>query len=161
MNLEVKLYTALLKGSIRSCSRIEEAAENLLVSPRSLTRALRKAGTTYVEIITHFRVGKAKALLTNTQKPIEKISVLVGFRSRRSLERIFTKVVGISASKYRDKSREATLKKVTDRFVVERLKKTVPEPVVKTGAQKIAKLDLGTPGFKSAADAKRRANYFR
>lgn len=58
-------------------------------------------GCGIAEHIRHLRIEKAKTLLKETDKPITRISDLVGFADYNYFCRVFKREVGLPAKKYR------------------------------------------------------------
>lgn len=63
----------------------------------------------FVEYLTNFRLEKAKFLLINTNKTIPDISFSVGIQDQYYFNKVFKKVMGVSASEYRTQNRSEAL----------------------------------------------------
>lgn len=81
-------------------------ASELGISPVQLSRRFsRSEGMTPSRYLSHIRLEKVKALLIDTQFPIEKIAQACGFNNGFYLSRVFTKILKISPSAYRKMNR--------------------------------------------------------
>lgn len=73
-------------------STIEQLAELVLVSPRSLTRNFKKlTGVTIAEYRTKIRIEKAISLLSNSDYKIEYIANLCGYKTSKQLRMVLEK----------------------------------------------------------------------
>lgn len=57
------------------------------------------------QYLTELRIGKAKKLLTETQKPISQIYKECGFNSQQTFYRTFKKITGLTSGEYRNQNR--------------------------------------------------------
>jgi AraC family transcriptional activator FtrA len=81
---------------------INSLADHAGMSARTLQRQFQDAmGMTPIEWLTRERIGIARQLLENTNKPFSFISISAGFGSEESFRRHFRKVAGTSPSAYR------------------------------------------------------------
>ncbi|MDH3371842.1 MAG: AraC family transcriptional regulator [Gammaproteobacteria bacterium] len=78
-----------------------QIANNLNISPRTLSRRLAAEGTNYQEILDNMRSGLAIDYLTNSRMSLEAISELVGFSDKSSLIRAFRRWTGKRPSQIR------------------------------------------------------------
>ncbi|MDO5581127.1 MAG: substrate-binding domain-containing protein [Planctomycetia bacterium] len=82
---------------------VPDLLENLDVSRRSLEVRLMKAtGRTIMENIIHRRVERARQLLITTDDSIERIGVLAGFVSYRSMLSAFSSILGCTPKAVRE-----------------------------------------------------------
>jgi AraC-like DNA-binding protein len=72
------------------------AAKALGVTPRSLQRSLRGAGTSFRAVVDEHRIAEACRLLDQTDLKVESIAREVGFRSLSGFVRSFRRAVGCS-----------------------------------------------------------------
>ena len=72
------------------------AAKALGVTPRSLQRSLRGAGTSFRAVVEEQRIAEACRLLEQTDLKVEAIAREVGFQSLSGFVRSFRRVVGCS-----------------------------------------------------------------
>ncbi|TKG89839.1 helix-turn-helix domain-containing protein [Puteibacter caeruleilacunae] len=78
--------------NLEKSSTIEELAEMVHVSPRSLTRIFKKlTGITIAEYRTNLRIEKAISLLTNSDYKIEHIANLCGYKTSKQLRLVLKK----------------------------------------------------------------------
>ena len=80
---------------------IETAARSLSLSVRSLQRALRAAGTTYVTEARAFRITRAKNFLRTTDRPLGWIALELGFSSSQHFATEFRRALGVTPSQWR------------------------------------------------------------
>lgn len=70
----------------------------------TLAERMRAAtGTSTMTYVTSLRIGLAATLLHDTQVPIREVAERVGFRDLTHFGRTFRKVIGCSATEYRDR----------------------------------------------------------
>jgi transcriptional regulator GlxA family with amidase domain len=87
--------------------KISELADLLAVSHATLLRRFtRSLGMTPRAYASALRIDSAKRILRNTQIPIERIAVMVGYSDVRAFRNIFRKYVLTSPSAYRRGSTE-------------------------------------------------------
>lgn len=83
---------------------VSYVAEQLFVSERQLARIVRKRyGCTLHRIVTDKRLSTAEYLLLSGNLSAEKIAHMVGFRSKTSFWREFTRKYGVTPAEYRRK----------------------------------------------------------
>jgi len=90
---------------------INDIASAVYISPAYASALFKDStGRTIGEYLREIRVEKAKIMLAETNKNIEKISASVGYNQLRSFLRVFKSVTGMTPSEYRmtivDKSME-------------------------------------------------------
>lgn len=80
----------------------DDAAAVLNYSTSYFLKFWRKnAGIPLHSYINEYRVNKAMILLSETDQPISKIGLQVGFSSLKTFNRVFKSVAGVSPSEYR------------------------------------------------------------
>jgi len=80
---------------------MEEIAEQLCVSPRTLHRHLKKCGTTYREILDGTRLQLAKQCLSDTDLGVDEIAERLGYKDPSNFGRAFKKWTGMAPGYYR------------------------------------------------------------
>lgn len=81
---------------------LAELAKHAHASVRNLTRLFREhTGTTVADYHQRLRVARARQLLEDPQRSMERVAELTGFGSARALRRVFTRVEGTAPSVYR------------------------------------------------------------
>jgi two-component system response regulator YesN len=86
---------------------LDEICRDLFISPSYLSRLLKHhLGKTFVNILTDFRVEKAKQLISDSDMNIYAVADAVGFSDPHYFSTVFKKVTGVTPSEYRG----ATLK---------------------------------------------------
>ena len=98
------LREALRVGQLDYRSNIEQAADLIGVSTRTLNRYLKSEGTNYKNLLSEERIALASQLLREGKRGIEDVAFDVGYSSRRSFDRAFTQAVGISPAAARKQS---------------------------------------------------------
>ena len=81
-------------------------ARRLAMSPRTLQRRLREAGTSFQTELNAAQVRAASALLADTDLKLTVIALEVGCSSLQHFSRLFRSVTGESPSAYRRRMRE-------------------------------------------------------
>ena len=81
--------------------RLEKLAELLGISPQTLYRQLKAAGTSYQKIKDDIRRETAIRRLMDDNLPVEKVSEIVGFSEARSFTRAFRQWTGMSPRGYK------------------------------------------------------------
>lgn len=86
---------------------IEQAAANLYISPRSLTRIFKKeTGKTFGEYLADYRIKTAVYLLEHDTRKTFEIAALVGYRDPQYFHKLFKKMTGHSTGYYRKNNGE-------------------------------------------------------
>ncbi len=70
---------------------IEQLAQILNISPRTLRNRLQKEQTNFTQILTHHRLQRAKTLLAQANISIERVAEKVGYHDTSSFYRAFKK----------------------------------------------------------------------
>lgn len=79
-----------------------EIARNVGMSYSYFSRCFHDIiGQSFSDYCIHIRLEHAKKLLSNTNEPIQVISIKVGYQDEKYFSRIFKKWIGISPSEYR------------------------------------------------------------
>jgi AraC-like DNA-binding protein len=81
--------------------RVASAAAELGVAPRSLQRALTRAGTTFQAELLMVRLDVAAQLIRRTGLPLAEIAATAGFTDHPHLTRRFRERYGCTPSAYR------------------------------------------------------------
>jgi AraC-like DNA-binding protein len=84
---------------------LPEAARALALSPRSLQRQLREAGTSFRDELTRVRVQVARRLLADTDLKVELIGQKLGFATASHFTVAFRQACGMTPTEYRDSLR--------------------------------------------------------
>lgn len=85
---------------------IEDAAQKLGYSKRSLQRKLHEEETTFQQQLNHTRELLAKTYLINTEMNAENIAFLLGYQEMGSFLRAFSVWTGMTVTEYRNKTRD-------------------------------------------------------
>lgn len=86
--------------------KLNDAAKLVFFSPKYLSRIFKqKTGRGFNEYKLELRMKKAKELLDNTEYTIYQISYDIGYENVESFIRMFKKINGITATEYRNRSK--------------------------------------------------------
>jgi AraC-like DNA-binding protein len=81
---------------------LKEVSEHFNYSPRQIQRIIFDYfGIGFLDLLTQYRLGRAKCLLSHTMDSIELISQASGFHTAKNLRRNFKESFGVTPSKYR------------------------------------------------------------
>ena len=100
ITLQVKSRLILAPHQGYPC--LEEIAESMAVSSRTLKRNLQNVGTTYSNLLDEVRLHDAKDLLTKSDMSIQQIAAYLGYEQPTNFTRAFKKWVGILPSVFRE-----------------------------------------------------------
>jgi len=84
---------------------VENAAQRLHLSPRTLQRRLQGAGTNLTELSLTARVEEAKRRLLDTNQSVTEIAFAIGCGSLQHFSTLFRKATGVAPSEWRAKHR--------------------------------------------------------
>jgi AraC-like DNA-binding protein len=80
---------------------LEQLAQQMHCSPRTLRRHLQELGTHYQELLDELRFERAKALLAQEEWPIYRIAEALGFSESASFRHAFQRWSGVAPSRFR------------------------------------------------------------
>ncbi|WP_439886830.1 AraC family transcriptional regulator [Pseudomonas sp. MBLB4123] len=80
---------------------LEQLAQQMHCSPRTLRRHLQELGTHYQELLDELRFERAKALLAREDWPICRIAEALGFSESASFRHAFQRWSGVAPSRFR------------------------------------------------------------
>ncbi len=80
---------------------LEEVAEKVGISGRTLERHFSAAGTSYSQLLKELRFDLVTKLLEDTHVPIASIASKAGFAQQSSLSRAFNDWTGMMPNQYR------------------------------------------------------------
>jgi AraC-like DNA-binding protein len=84
---------------------LAEVARRLGLSPRSLQRALREAGTTYRMEFKAFQIRRAQELLRRGERSLAWIAAEVGFSSAQHFATAYRRAIGDTPTEWRSRHR--------------------------------------------------------
>jgi AraC-like DNA-binding protein len=102
-----RVRAALLEGLPSGLVRVEDIAEKLTLSPRTLQRRIEAEGTSYQRLLRETREAVARHYLESTQLPPSEISFLLGFNEPNSFYRAYRAWTGATPNSAR-RAREET-----------------------------------------------------
>jgi AraC-like DNA-binding protein len=91
----------LLSRSGRSMLRLEEAAEQLLLSPNQLRKRLYRAGTSYKALVLKTRMELARHYLLDTHLSVQEIAYLLDYATPAPFSRAFKQYFELAPEHYR------------------------------------------------------------
>jgi AraC-like DNA-binding protein len=98
-----KIYKLL--GSGGTPPSLDQLAQTLNISSRTLRYQLKKEGANYRKILTQYRLKLAADLLQTSDISIKRISEKVGYQDLPSFYRTFKKEMGVTPAEYRNQNR--------------------------------------------------------
>lgn len=87
----------------RPLPKLNEIAEALHVTPRTLIRRLRRLGTTYQQITDDFLLARAQEMLENEELAIKQVAANLGFDNPANFGKAFRRWCGLSPGSYRQR----------------------------------------------------------
>ena len=100
----VKKVQHTIETNYLNINTIEEVTKNLPASRRNIVRRFKHAtGVPPIEYLQHIRIEKAKKQLEQTNLNISEIINETGYTDPKSFRKVFLKLVGMTASEYRNK----------------------------------------------------------
>ena len=100
----VKKIQQTIETNYLNINTIEEVTKNLPASRRNIVRRFKHAtGVPPIEYLQHIRIEKAKKQLEQTNLNISEIINETGYTDPKSFRKVFLKLVGMTASEYRNK----------------------------------------------------------
>ena len=81
---------------------IEQAAEQLNLSTRTLRRRLKEEGCSFRELLNEVRFQMARDYLTETRLPLSEISWLLGYTEPGNFSHAFNRWCGLTPRAYRN-----------------------------------------------------------
>lgn len=97
-----RVRSALLEMLPGGQSTIEDAAERLAMSTRTLQRHLRQESSSFQDVLNETRKDLAQHYLSKSEVPPGEISFLLGFQSSNSFLRAFKNWTGMTPGEYRN-----------------------------------------------------------
>ncbi|MCZ4344066.1 AraC family transcriptional regulator [Sphingomonadaceae bacterium G21617-S1] len=96
-----------IEASSHKCPTIDEIATICDISSAHLRRAFKNTtGHTIHDYVENVRLGKARALLSETDLPLKEISYRLGFAASSTFSSVFRKAQGETPSGYRCRTRQ-------------------------------------------------------
>ncbi|MGY8828346.1 MAG: helix-turn-helix transcriptional regulator, partial [Pseudomonadales bacterium] len=91
----------LLTEQLTAPPGLEQLAQQMHCSPRTLRRHLQELGTHYQELLDELRFERAKTLLGQEEWPICRIAEYLGFSETASFRHAFQRWSGVPPSRFR------------------------------------------------------------
>lgn len=81
---------------------LDAISTHVNLSKYYFSRIIKKhLGMSFTDYLTHYRINRAQFILSETQKNVEEVGYLVGYRYTQSFYKSFKKVTGMSPNEYR------------------------------------------------------------
>ena len=124
---EPRRTVAQLRGVVRALLRsgypkLEQIAEEVGLTQRTLQRRLATAGTSYSELVSEVRCELAEELLRDRGVPIASIAKDVGFANHSGFSRAFLRRNGMTPRQFRSQT-DTTFRKASAPVVEMRVPK--------------------------------------
>jgi AraC-like DNA-binding protein len=102
------LVLSMLKrrGEAGSYFSLPALAQELQISPRTLTRKLEAEGCTFSALVEERRCEDAKELLSQPELRISDVAIKLGYADAANFTRAFRKWMGLTPSEYRDPKKD-------------------------------------------------------
>lgn len=100
----IKTAQEFIENNFEQMIRVDELADKLALSRRTLERRFKKATTnTVTEYVQRVKIEAAKKDLETTRKNISEVMYEVGYSDTKSFRNLFRKITGLTPIEYRDK----------------------------------------------------------
>ena len=98
----VRLTQHHIHADISAAMTLDQLADLAGLGRRTFIRRFAKATSLNpTEYIQHTRIAKARSLLEMTNRPLEQIAWDIGYSDPSAFRKVFQRICGVSASKYR------------------------------------------------------------
>jgi len=97
----LELLRDIISNNLINPPNLDELAEKMRCSSRTLRRRLQTQNTSYRTLLDELRFEKAKELLQNTTMSIENIAECIGFSDSAGLRRAFQRWRGVPPNSFR------------------------------------------------------------
>lgn len=106
---KIKTAQEYIEDNYEQMIRVDELADKLALSRRTLERRFKKAtSNTVTEYMQRVKVEAAKKSLETTRKNVNEVMYEVGYSDTKSFRNLFRRITGLTPIEYRDKyNREA------------------------------------------------------
>lgn len=106
---KIKTAQDYIENNYEQVIRVDELADKLALSRRTLERRFKKAtSNTITEYVQRVKIEAAKKDLETTRKNVTEVMYEVGYSDSKSFRNLFRKITGLTPVEYRDKyNREA------------------------------------------------------
>ncbi len=95
------IHSSQLQPLIWGLDSLEQVAERLDLSPRTIQRQLKHTGRTFRELISRARCMHVRELLGHSEMTVTRIALELGYADLPSFSRAFRHWAGISPLTYR------------------------------------------------------------
>lgn len=97
-----------IEKNIASDISLESTASHCFLSPTYFSMCFKnKTGKTFSNYLSELRLNKAKALLSQTDIPINRVAELCGFNSASYFHRFFKRSIGMTPLNYKNSAHES------------------------------------------------------
>jgi len=99
-SFSARIYQQLLSAD-ETIPSIEEVADYLHISSRTVRRHLEKEGVSYRDLVNQARIDKAMKLMRKKYTSITQVAYQLGYGDSANFTRAFKRITGITPSEYR------------------------------------------------------------
>ncbi|MFZ5755295.1 MAG: AraC family transcriptional regulator ligand-binding domain-containing protein [Pseudomonadota bacterium] len=107
-DIVTRVRAVLQADPVRGYPKLEEVAERLHLSGRSLKRHLQQSGTSFLLLLEETRRRDAHALLANSDLPVQDVAARLGYLNPANFSRAFNQWTGEPPSRYRERLRSGS-----------------------------------------------------
>lgn len=100
-DLLTRVQVEVLRGGGRASRSIDDIAQRLGMTARTLQRRLSDAGTSFRALSNEARLGRAAVLVRDGLLPFDEVAYEVGFSDASTFYRAFRKAFGMTPTEYR------------------------------------------------------------
>lgn len=106
---EAQLLRYLRAQLMNQSLDLQSTARALYLSRAQFVRRIRQeTGKTFVQYLTDYRIGEARALLQDSHWTVSAIAGFLGFKSSTYFQAVFRKATGQTPSQYRESTRKTS-----------------------------------------------------
>lgn len=102
----VRKVLLLIREKYAQDLSLGQIADEYGVNPSYFSKKFKdETGCNFIDYLTAVRMEQARALLENTALPVAAVSSRVGFREAKYFSRVFSSVMGMKPTEYRERMR--------------------------------------------------------
>lgn len=102
-NIYVRAAVQYIEANYRDPINLQTAATELNLSPTYLSFLFKQGtGVNFIDYLNHYRIDKAKALLTDRGQRTSDVAYRVGLQDEKYFFKLFKRYTGLTPTQYRD-----------------------------------------------------------
>lgn len=105
LDIEADRVRMLLRSRVAEEVSLNEIAQHMAMSPRTLQRRLRQSGDSFNDILRSVRIETVSAQLRQTNIGVGQIALNAGFNDLSNFNRVFRSIKGCSPTEFRRRVR--------------------------------------------------------